>query len=1107
MNVHYSDRPSEGFDLAIFGGPALFRAGTPIALSPFQEALLGILGTHAGREVPRMRLAELLWEPADEAAVRRRLSQLVYKIRQATGSAILIRTRGDQLAVDTERARVDLVTFHDMLRQGEVRETATLLARGLLSNASHPMTEAYRDWLDAKRLRLRAELREKAAGIWATASATAQWRMADEAAEVLLELSPDDEECLRKVLHARAMSGRPDAAEALFHAFAERMRARAGTRWSPGEETVRLVDQVRAIDRSGPVQLAIAVAQEREPALIGRDEELARLSRTLGSVPDEELRIVVVTGEAGMGKTRLVRDGLRPAPLEGIRVLSGQFAEFERDIPLNSLLEALTTPAVREALGRLGEPWRTVVLALLPEFHEGPEPLPEVPYVQPGELPRRLFEAMRLLFMQIVEPAPVVLFLDDLQWADETTIAALEYLRRRWEGGRLTIVFTLRPEALDPASRIGRFVADLRTRQGIERIELTELTPGDGEALVREVAEHALTAKEQMALASLGGQVPFFVIELVQEHVAGRLPPQPLHGDHMPIPLSIQQVLEQRLTNLSPPADLVLKALAVYGHPAGVQELTRLAEIPAETCVAALEQLQTFRLVHWLEGGVFLRHQLIRHTVYAGTGEASRRWLHGKVAEYLLLQSPHPVDQLALHYHRAGMKSQALEFALEAADKAESGGGVPEARGYLGIARASTDEPIQSANIIGKLAHLHYLHRDFAEAGPLLTVAAGMFREQGRVAEALSAETERVDTLSQQESVPRGPLEELGRIKEEAKKHDCWEVVAKALDVEVRIHGRVGNVTEAAATLLEVQTCLRQKSPSAQCIALCSLALGIFYGPAEIALEAARLAVVVARKHQLNAELLLAQNRLMLVLILQGLVNTEEAQLLHLQALQTATRSGDLFSKFNLHANRGVWLLDTGWYDEASVAFREAALVIGDSEARAARRMLAYNLGELSYQNNDVDMAIRYMEDARALLDRAPSIPVLSTLHAGLGLCALYRGRLREAQGYETLLPPDPAFWFFEPSTVSIFRAKLLARRGDHQGATDYLEDTARGIAGRFVTSWSKLKVEQLRISAKHDPPRARMIAEELRPLAVRLKLTQRTQDIDSLCGRLSLSE
>ena len=87
------------------------------------------------------------------------------------------------------------------------------------------------------------------------------------------------------------------------------------------------------------------------------------------------------------------------------------------------------SPEIGAYIQELEDPGRLVLLALMPEFHHGPGPLPELPYIQPGSVPRRLFEAIRQLFVSVARDAPSIVLVDDFQWVDETSVAALEYLR------------------------------------------------------------------------------------------------------------------------------------------------------------------------------------------------------------------------------------------------------------------------------------------------------------------------------------------------------------------------------------------------------------------------------------------------------------------------------------------------------------------------------------------------------------------------------------------------------------------------------------------------------------------------------------------------------
>ena len=189
----------------------------------------------------------------------------------------------------------------------------------------------------------------------------------------------------------------------------------------------------------------ITVPPSLEVPLCGRDEELGYLARSIFKDRRGGRRsTVIIGGEAGLGKTRLVKEALQGARFRGYRVLRARPAELERNIPLNPLLEALNQKWVGQVLLDLEDPWRSVLLSLMPQFHEGPGPLPAVPYVQPGSLPRRTYEAFFRLFRAVSEKAPTLLFVDDFQWADETSAAVLQFMHRRWPKGDLGLILTYR---------------------------------------------------------------------------------------------------------------------------------------------------------------------------------------------------------------------------------------------------------------------------------------------------------------------------------------------------------------------------------------------------------------------------------------------------------------------------------------------------------------------------------------------------------------------------------------------------------------------------------------------------------------------------------------
>lgn len=1032
-----------------------------MGLSPAQAALLGIVAGAGGRGMPRSQVRALLWPNETGPRVAHRLAQLQYALNRKAGGPMLL-AEGEFLRIDLRRATSDLGAFEAALATDEgILQAHQALERGFLAGLQAEAGDDLLDWIAKRTLSLRSELRREAAAHWARCQDSGDWVHATNLAEVLLGLDPGDEASLQRLLRSRAMAGGVQEAEAVYRTFQERLQAE-GVRWRPSRTTLELLDRIRTMEPLAWIGARAPGTVGTDAPLTGRDRELRLLEDALRAPLPEELDAVLVTGEAGIGKTRLLREALVGAPLGGVRVLRGHAGELERDIPLNHLLEALTPEWVGDTIQGLEEPWRTVLLGLLPQFHIGPGPVPDPPLIRPGAVPRRLFEAIRILLEGLSRLRPLILVLDDFHWADDTTVTVLDYIRRRWREGGVRLVLAVRPEALYDRPVVSALLNDIRSRPPGTEIAIGELAEEDAILLVERVADRPLEVEEREEVCSLAGSNPFFLIELTLERLAGRLPsyPPPL-DDLLPIPMSIRQIFERRLAALGSGARRCADLLAVHEVPLELRTLRQLARLSRSGAIRALEQLQDLRLIAWTPEGVALRHAIVIQTVYTALSPPARRWLHGRVAGSLLGRDPSAVDRLALHFDRAGIRPQALRFAHEAADRAEQAGAVAEALRYLSIARRHTTEPPEVATILGRIAHLHYLHRDFGEAAPLLDLAAARFRELGRLSESLRARIERIDALSQREALPiEDFLDELSRIKDEARENDLWEELARALDVEVHLLDRNGLVERVrwciafAASALEGET-----SPVVTSALNRVVAFDLYYGNPVRALAAARESVRSARKDGSARDLLNSLNRLLVVLLHQGLFDTPEGQdaLAHAERLSGIT--GDVFLRFNVRLNAGVWALDIGDLDRAQAAFLRAAAVIrGDSDG--PRLYLMCNQGELHIARGQYEEAYRIFSAAEALFNRGMPQYLYGVILAGKGLAVLGMGRLAEASALLNRLPPDPPHWFFDPSVIATFRARATFRLKGLQPALEVLSQICSNLSGRLVTNWVKLRTE-----------------------------------------------
>lgn len=1087
--------------LQFFGGPLLVHLGSEVPLSPAHSSLLSLVAGEGSRGLLDTTIQKTMWrDDVPSSVLGHRLSQACYGVNRRAGARLLLRRSGRCWA-DPGLLRTDLAAFERAILDGDVAAAMVWISQGFLCPTEAVADDPLLDWILAKRVALRASVRRTALSSWSCCAAAGDWKAATTVAEALLELDPIDETTLQRLLRSRAMSGGVQEAQGSYAEFRERFEL-GGASWRPSAATLQLLARLNLPEPHNTTATAESSDGQLDPPLTGREAELRTVRASIQSAFPLEMDVLLLSGEAGMGKTRLLREALGEQQLSGVRVLLGTSSELEREILLNPLLDAISVDSVMASILQLPEPWRTVFFSLLPQLHTGEGPVPEPPPVRPDATPRRLFEAFRILFLHIRKCNPIILVIEDFHWIDDTSLAVLEYLRRRWKDGGFRVVVSVRPEDLNPSSRPAKWLDDIRAKGLLTEIPLAELDSRAARELLDKIIPANADRSERERLCFLSGRNPYFVIELVTEWKSGRLPlVSQLPDVVLPVPFSIRQVFERRLSSLSPVAERCASFLAILDEPVSARELSRLARVSRVHSVLALRELGAHRLVEWSSGGVRLRHALVRQTIRGQFDPVWQSWLHGRVAGSLLARDPSAMDRLALHFHRAGRREQALSFALRAAEKAERAGAVPEALGFYLLSKENATDGRLVAEILGKIGHLHYIHRDFEKAKYALALAAEQFRELGSARHCLRLLIQRADARSHLEGEETSiVLGELRALSASASEAGYLEELAEALDVEVHLLDRMERTEEVIAVLEQATKLLAVAGqPEARSALNRVLSLHLYYGDRRQALAAGRAAVSEARKAGPVDFLLNALNRLAVVLLHLGQLESPEGLATLAEAEALSSSSGDLFLRYNILLNGGVWALDTGDLDRAEVAFARAAQVVR-MEPDLTHLVLSCNMGELRLAQGQIKEAEGVFLAAKTMFRSGMPAYLEGVIDAGLGICALEFGRLQEAQGIALRLPEPPARWFFDPSVVVIFQARLLDRLGNTAAALRLLEAVCDDLADRLITAWIKLRVEHHRIAVRrgmaHRPEFGRTLA-----IAAELGLDIRKGQILRLMG------
>jgi DNA-binding CsgD family transcriptional regulator len=426
----------------------------------------------------------------------------------------------------------------------------------------------------------------------------------------------------------------------------------------------------RRVKSSKRASAARARARGRlsSPVLVGRTDELGSLVRAASDSP----ALVIVEGEAGVGKTRLVEELLDAPGLDVPHCYVGSCQSLVEPFPLGPVLEALRSAGPgRTRLSPVTGVLRPLLPELAPLLPESPEPLPD----RIAER-HRLFRALREFLAALGHS---VLVLEDLHWADEQTSEFLRFLCPQLPP-ELTLVCTYRREEVSASSALLSLAAHLPSQ--VTRLDL-ELLPLDREE-VRALAEEILGAEEisdEFAgyLFQGSGGLPFAVEEVLRL-LENRNDLIQRKGawvrrslEDLAVPGAVRDFVLERLATLEPSARALVRASAVLGVQADEELLAHVADLRNGRIDAALEQaLSAALLVEAGEDTFCLRHDLARQAVEEALPSPLRRRLHLRAARALEEERPKPLARLAHHY-RAAAKTEKWTFYAEAtADRAQS---------------------------------------------------------------------------------------------------------------------------------------------------------------------------------------------------------------------------------------------------------------------------------------------------------------------------------------------------------------------------------------------------------------------------------------------------
>ena len=438
--------------------------------------------------------------------------------------------------------------------------------------------------------------------------------------------------------------------------------------------------------------------------MVGRDGELRRLLNLLDDAEAGRSVVALVSGDAGVGKTRLIGEVTRLAARRGFTVLSGQCAELGDSVPYLPLADALRGAAqstgVRDALSS-----RPALSRLLPEGGEGPIADSD----RSGLARQQMLGGVLGLLAELAAAAPVLLVLEDLHWADASTRDLVTFLSRMLHRERVALIGSYRTDDLHRRHPLRPVIAELQRLPSVIAVDLAPLDPSALAEHLTATASGRIDATELNDIVTRAEGNAYYAEELLAASVTGD------SAQHSILPAGLAALLLNRVEQLSDATQQVLRAAAVAGRKAD-DELVRAASgLAAAEYEGAVREAVTHQLLvpDGTEGYVF-RHALLREAVYADLLPGERTRLHATMCSLLAdeqrLAMPGTAAELAQHCLASHDIPGAFAASVRAGEDAEQLGAPAEAHRHYDQALALWErvtEPEKTAGMArGKLGLL-----------------------------------------------------------------------------------------------------------------------------------------------------------------------------------------------------------------------------------------------------------------------------------------------------------------------------------------------------------------------------------------------------------------
>lgn len=679
---------SQSLQVKLLGGFSLSMGDQPLTgiNTPRLQSLAAYLILHHSAPQSRQHVAFLFWPDATDAQARNNLRQLLHHLRAAlpkpdtflyADATTLYWQSKPALTLDVDDFEAAIVQARASRSVGDDATARAALERAVGLYRGDLLPSCYDDWIVPERARLRDLLTHALDTLLSLLEAQRDYATALLYAQRLCDLDPLRDTSQLRLLRLHELNGDRVGAMRIFRNHAILLKNELGV--EPGDEMRQAYERLKRVATSSGTARVLTDPAGEVPAtqtrdevtpLIGRRREWELLLDAWQRATAGQSRFVLVSGDAGVGKSRLVEDLLFWVSRRGFASARTRAYAAEGRLSYAPVIDWLRGDAICPLLTRLDAIWLSEVARLMPELTELRPGLAAPPPMNDYAQRQHLFEALARAALGANQP--LLLVIDDLQWCDQDTLEWLRFLLRFDARAPLLVVGTARSDELNEPSPLRGMLYALRGAGQLTEIELQPLNAADTATLAATIMRQDLTEDEGARLFRETEGNPLFTVEMARANLEEPAPDFSSLASTA-LPLKVHAVIAGRLARLTPAALALAQLAATIGREFTFEALLAASDADEDSIARSLDELWQRRILRDHNGdGYDFSHDKIREVIYAGIGSAQRRRIHHRVAQVLAAIHAHDLDpisaRLAAHYERGGIYTSATQFYQRAAE-------------------------------------------------------------------------------------------------------------------------------------------------------------------------------------------------------------------------------------------------------------------------------------------------------------------------------------------------------------------------------------------------------------------------------------------------------